>query len=398
MKSVAAFPLLLACLSVTSCAAFFGEPYVPSEENLEAREWFRDATFGIEFDWGLPEGATLEERAQLFNPVIYRPEAWVELAKAAGAQYIVAPARGSDALALWDTRTTDWDVVEQTPHTRDVIAPLAEAARAAEMPLILSYSIADERLAGASKTEHARARREIENQIEELLKNYEGIAGVWLEGYNDENRPDLRLNELYRAIHRQDSSVLIATDAGEEMRGEDVLAFERVPDERVESALPTEMRISINKHDGGVKSAEDLLHSLIRSAGIGANLLLRVTPTPDGAIPTGQRAVLEQMGRWLSQHTESIYETRAGAIAPAEWGVSTQKQNKIYIHYLLDRGGTLVFPVSIGSVRSAYNFDHGAAMDLSVREGENVLEIPTREIDPIDTILVLEVDPPPVEE
>jgi len=43
---------------------------------------------------------------------------------------------------------------------------------------------------------------------------------------------------------------------------------------------------------------------------------------------------LHAVGEWMSRYGDSIYGTRGGPIAPANWGVTTQKADKIYVHVL----------------------------------------------------------------
>src|SRR5215831_5476602 len=72
-------------------------------ERLAAREWFRDAKFGMFVHWGvysqLGQGewvmqnrslpvSTYEWLASTFNPIKFDAREWVSLAKAAGARYI----------------------------------------------------------------------------------------------------------------------------------------------------------------------------------------------------------------------------------------------------------------------------------------------------------------------
>src|SRR6056297_602913 len=87
------------------------ENYEPAPENLEAREWFQDAKFGMFIHWGvysvLGDGewvmnnqqidkATYEKLPAFFNPIQYDPEEWVALAKAAGMKYITITSKHHD--------------------------------------------------------------------------------------------------------------------------------------------------------------------------------------------------------------------------------------------------------------------------------------------------------------
>ena len=77
--------------------------YIPSSENLEAREWFKDARFGLFVHWGVysvlgdgewvmnNQNISIEEYEKLpsfFNPVYFDAEEWVLMAKDAGMKYI----------------------------------------------------------------------------------------------------------------------------------------------------------------------------------------------------------------------------------------------------------------------------------------------------------------------
>ena len=74
--------------------------------------------------------------------------------------------------------------------------------------------------------------------------------------------------------------------------------------------------------------------ALIRSAGGDGNLLFNVGPRPDGTIEPLQVERLKEMGKWLDKYGYTIYGTRGGPFKPTDWGVSTRKGNKIYLHIL----------------------------------------------------------------
>src|SRR5450759_779382 len=100
-------------------------------------QWWTDAKFGMFIHWGVysvPAGtyqgkpipgigewimnsgkipvAEYKEYDKQFNPVKYDPKAWVKMAKAAGMKYIVITSKHHDGFALFDSKVTDWDVVD----------------------------------------------------------------------------------------------------------------------------------------------------------------------------------------------------------------------------------------------------------------------------------------------
>jgi alpha-L-fucosidase len=60
--------------------------------------------------------------------VKYNPDAWVKLAKEAGMKYIVIASKHHDGFALYDSKVTDWDVVDAAPYGKDLRKPLVEVA------------------------------------------------------------------------------------------------------------------------------------------------------------------------------------------------------------------------------------------------------------------------------
>ena len=59
-----------------------------------------------------------------------------------------------------------------------------------------------------------------------------------------------------------------------------------------------------------VKSAGQVIHSLIDTVAKNGIVLLNISPMADGVIPDDQRAVLAELGDWLDQFGAAIYETR----------------------------------------------------------------------------------------
>ena len=147
--------------------ATYKGPY--DDETAEQRDarmaWWREARFGLFIHWGVysvPAGthkgeqvenigewimhygqipvAEYQQYSKQFNPVDYDPEAWVLMAKNAGMKYIVITAKHHDGFALFDTAVSDWDIVDATPYGKDLLKPLAEAARKHDIKLGLYYS------------------------------------------------------------------------------------------------------------------------------------------------------------------------------------------------------------------------------------------------------------------
>ena len=141
-----------------------------TREQRDARmQWWREARFGMFIHWGVyavPAGTYKGQRvdgigewimrqaeipvtdyrafARQFNPVKYDPEAWAALAEEAGMKYMVITSKHHDGFALFPSDVTDWDVTEATPYGKDLIGPLAAAARRHGLKFGLYYSQAQD--------------------------------------------------------------------------------------------------------------------------------------------------------------------------------------------------------------------------------------------------------------
>jgi alpha-L-fucosidase len=126
--------------------------YEPSGENLQARREFQDAKFGMFIHWGvysvLGEGEwvfhdrklTVDEYNRLplfFDPEKFDAKAWVALAKSAGMKYITITSRHHDGFAMFDSKVSDWNIVQRTPYKKDPLKMLAEECHRQGIKLFL---------------------------------------------------------------------------------------------------------------------------------------------------------------------------------------------------------------------------------------------------------------------
>ncbi len=89
-----------------------------------------------------------------------------------------------------------------------------------------------------------------------------------------------------------------------------------------------------NVSEQETRTASEAIHLLALTAGHNENLILRVTPDNKGVIPDRQIKVLSGVGEWLKRYGSSIMGSVNGPYAPGAWGVSTRKDNLIYLHIL----------------------------------------------------------------
>jgi len=143
-----------------------------------------------------------------------------------------------------------------------------------------------------------------------------------------------------------------------------------------------------------IKPLTQLVELLVGAAGRDGNMILNVGPRPDGQIDPAQADRLREMGQWLSQNGESIYGTRGGPWLPGKYGVSTHRQNIVYIH-LLDspQRSMLALPSLAVQIRRA-TLLHGGDVPFHQIEGRVTFDLKAVPADAIDTILRIELAEP----
>lgn len=391
---------LFATLAVSLlCLNGFAQEYVPTPENLQARKEFSDMKFGIFLHWGIYsmfaqgewymhnaniDWREYEKAASAFYPANFDAEAWVKAIKDSGAKYITFTTRHHDSFSMWDTKQSDFNIVDATPYKKDVLKMLADECQKQGVTLNLYYSHLDWRREDypqgrtghgthrdASKADWPSYYKFMNDQLTELLTNYGKVGAIWFDGFWDHDEDavpfDWQLGPQYELIHRLQPSCLVGNNHHVEVHpGEDIQIFERdVPGQNTAglsgqaiSRLPLETCQTMNGMwgykiiDQNYKSTEELIRLLVRTSGKGANLLLNIGPQPNGELPATALDRLKEMGEWLRANGESIYGTTAGDLEEQPWGVTTRNGNALYLHILDLDSNTLELPLSC-KVKSA---------------------------------------------
>ena len=407
------------CVCLLGLAARAQESYVPAPENLEARKEFQDNKFGIFLHWGLysmlAQGEWtmtnqnlnhLEYRklASGFYPSKFNAAEWVSAIKASGAKYICFTSRHHEGFSMWDTQFSDYNIVKATPFKRDVLKELADECKKQGIKLHLYYSHLDwdredyyplgRTGRGTGRTAHGEWKtyyQFMNNQLTELITKYDP-AVIWFDGWWDQDQnPDFdwQLPEQYAMIHKLKPSILIGNNHHQvPFVGEDIQIFERdLPGENNAglsgqdiSPLPLETCETMNGMwgykivDQNYKSVKTLVHYLVKAAGRNANLLMNMGPQPNGELPAAGIERLKAMGEWLKTYGETIYGTRGGEITPRDWGVTTRKGNKLYVHILNLEDKGLFLPLT-DKVKSAVVFKNKKPVKFLQDKNGVVLEL-----------------------
>ena len=341
-----------------------------------------------------------------FDPVKFDAKEWVAIAQAAGMKYMVLTAKHCDGFLLWDSKVDDYNIMH-TPFKRDVCAELAKAAHDAGMKIGWYFSPMDWRDPDCRTAKNAEFIKRMQAELTELLTNYGKIDILWFD-CDGRSAPWDQTN-TYALVRRLQPDIVIdeRLDIGNHGGWNKGLvgswADFHTPEQKVGGfdQRPWESCMTISRHNhwawggasDGVKSFGECLNMLIRCAGGDGNLLLNVGPTPTGEIAPEQANRIKDMGAWLAKYGASIYGTHGGPFKPGKYGVSTHKDNTIYLHIQKWPGDRLLLPAISAKILRSQVMTGG---QVTVKQTDNAIEIflPVGDRRELDTIIALKLDRP----
>jgi len=260
----------------------------------------------------VPE-AEYKEFAKKFNPTEYNAEEWVKLAKEAGMNYIVITTKHHDGFAMFDTKASNWNIVQATPYGKDPLKELAEACRKHGMRLGFYYSQGQDwcnggavglasqqgKLSDGTRWDPAMDRdmddylgKVAIPQVRELCSNYGEFPDIlWWDTPRDVtvergNRILEVVRQLKPKVIMNDRLSLKGWRTGDFKTPEQHIPGRGKPGEDWETCMTMNGSFGFRQGDENWKSTGMLIRQLVDVASKGGNYLLNVGPTAEGVIPS----------------------------------------------------------------------------------------------------------------
>ncbi|MCD6354305.1 MAG: alpha-L-fucosidase [Prolixibacteraceae bacterium] len=406
----------------------------PSTRKEALKEW-KDMKFGMFIHWGIysvPAGIwkgkqieklgeqiqrhakishdEYEEIASKFNPVKFDADAVVQLAKNAGMKYIVFTAKHHDGFCMFDSKYTNWDIIDASPYGKDILKQLANACKKHGLKLGIYYSTPDwhfnypnveinpndNKLSVFGKVSKANEDYEV-NQLQELLSNYGDIVELFF----DMGEPTLAQSKRFaQTVHALQPKCVIN---GRVMNNQG--DFITMPDNHVPE-VPIDTLAwetpGTFYHTWGYKSwvkrapvemqVKTQIRKLSQIAARGGNFLLNIGPKPDGTVLPYEVKVLNEIGEWMKTNHEAIYATGTTPFRKLDWGECTTGKNKLYL-YIFDwpKNNKLKIPGLRNKIVKAYPLAHSEKkIDFFSENGDKLLDLSPVSPDKNVTIIVVE--------
>ncbi|MBU3743511.1 MAG: alpha-L-fucosidase [Sediminibacterium sp.] len=425
-------------------------------------QWWRSARFGMFIHWGvyaqwagvyngheqrkggaewiLNRGkipvAVYREKAKSFNPINYRPDEWVRMAKSAGMKYIIITAKHHDGFALFKSEASKWNVVDATAYGKDLLKPLVKACKEQGMPLGFYYSQAQDwtNPGGAASRKLASeawlnpdssiidsytlahnghwdpvqetgtfeqyVKTVAVPQVKELLTHYGKVAVLWWD--TPTNMTVEAARELSSLLSLQPDIITNDRLKKPDFPGDIATPEQKIPglSEIVSTDWETCMTMNgtwgFRTSDTNWKSPSVLIRNLCDIASKGGNYLLNVGPMADGSIPEASIQILGEIGKWMQVNGESIYDTHRAPFPQPEWGRFTEKNEQdgstlLYLQiFNWPANGQIVFPLKTKSVHAIHLLSGN--QNLTYQLSDNTLTIQVPSIAPDRLVNVIRVN------
>lgn len=386
------------------------------EGNAQKIEEWKNDRFGMFIHWG-PVSLSGKEISwsrgsetpidvydhfyEQFNPVGFNADEWVKVAKEAGMKYIVLVTKHHDGFCMWNTHQTDYNIMN-TPFKRDVVKELSDACKRQGIKFGTYYSTCDWHNPDFPLTSPGgNVKREksdleaytsyLKRETAELMVNYGPLYVMWFDVPQmfDAKRGQGVIDFL-RALK---PDIIVNNRVGAD--GDFDTPEQRIGGFNNQRPWETNMTIADQwawKPNDKVKTLQQCLQTLLRTVGGDGNLLFNISPKPDGTLEPEQVARLKEMGQWLEKYGESVYGTRGGPFKPTDWGVSTHKENSIYLHILSWQGTKPVITLpDLGIAIKNCTLLGGGSVKFVKKGNSYMLTLPAKSLKPIDTIVKLEM-------
>ena len=335
-------------------------------------QWWRDARFGMFIHWGIyavPAGEykgdknhaewimntanipipEYEKYAASFNPTSFNADSWVAMAKDAGMKYIVITSKHHDGFCLWDSKVSDYDVMDKTPFKRDIMKELSEACKKYGVVFCMYHSIMDWHHPLENKNDINRYNQEyLRPCLEELVTKYDpGV--LWFDGEWVDEWTKPKGDSLYNWLLTLKPNLIINNRVSKGRNGmqgmnkDDAAGDFGTPEQEIltekttedwESCMTMNDHWGFNKNDNNFKTSNQLIWNLVDIASKGGNYLLNIGPTAAGLFPDSSVLRLKEIGEWMRINGAAVYgaKTWDSFGEGANIRYATSKEGKLFVY------------------------------------------------------------------
>jgi len=319
--------------------------------------WFVNDRFGLFIHWGLyslparhewimhneqiPKEAYEQKYFKHFDPDLYDPNKWADVAAYAGMKYFVITTKHHEGFCLWDSKLTDYKITK-TPYGKCALTPMVKAFRDRGIRTGFYHSLLDwhhphylvDKLAGPHHKladdemakmnvgrDQLKYAEYLHAQTRELLTQFGPVDVLWYDFSSAKNggkgRNDWQSEKLVKLIRELQPKIMLTDRLDLDDQPIDFKTPEQtqprkwveVNGQKVvwEACQTLSGSWGYHRDEASWRSTENLIQTLIDTVSKGGNFLLNVGPTGRGEFDARAIDRLNGIGKWMHHHSRSIY-------------------------------------------------------------------------------------------
>ena len=345
-----------------------------SEEKQEALKRFKEAKLGMFIHWGLYSQAggiwkntrinnaphpgpkvaewlmyafqipreEYRTLAKTFNPDKTFAQNVAKLAKDVGMKYLVITSKHHDGFALFDSKSSDFNMVDATPYKADIIKELYDACLAEGIDFGVYYSHGNDWMDGtdgnytnvkkvndslgiythptgknlwdpSENTHDSYLKNKAYPQIKELLTMLPELCLIWFDGTGFITEE--QAFQFYKLVYDSNPNVLVNRRVGYAFGDYLDAGDNKIPsasetlEKYWETCGTTNNSWGYKSYDEDWKSPKEMLYYFVDILSKGGNYLLNIGPDGKGHVPEISAKNLRDMGKWIHQNADAVYGT-----------------------------------------------------------------------------------------
>ncbi len=343
-------------------------------------DWFVHDRFGLFVHWGIYsvaarhewiknyESITDEDYQKYFDhfdPDLYNPSTWAQIAKDAGMKYFVVTSKHHDGFCLWDSALTDYKATN-TPAKRDLLGPMVRAFRSEGFKVGFYHSLLDWHhpqftvdemhpmrnnvaYREAAKNRDMSVYRDyLHGQTRELLTQFGKLDLMWFDfSYSDreftwskgKGKEDWDSERLQTMVREMQPGILLNDRL--EIGGDFVTPEQYQPAAGMtvdgkpvlwEACQTLNGSWGYHRDNLDWKPSEMLIQMLIDTVSKDGNMLLNVGPNARGEFEPKAVERLKDIGEWMRLHGRAIYGCGPSEFTAPTDTRFTQNGKHLYLH------------------------------------------------------------------
>ncbi len=424
-----------------------------SMQNRDQRiTWWHQARFGMFIHWGvysqaggewkgqpvsgyaehmmrkckIPREVYLKEVVSSFNPIQYNPAEWGSMAKAAGMGYIVITSKHHDGFAMYDSKVSDYDIVDATPYGKDILAQLRDECLKQGIKFGIYYSHAfdwehpdapgndwdyqnpggDLGLFGGRDwyKQHPEMVPRIQNyvdnksipQVRELIQNYHPSI-IWFD--TPSKLPPSEVLRVLNAVREETLDTVVNSRIGGDggnygdyrSTADRPAEFAPVKEFDWEGIPTTNESYGYSKHDHSHKPAGHFIQLLAKAVSRGGNLMMNIGPMGNGKFAPEDIAILSSIADWMKYYKHTVIGMERSPLPVQNWGAVTCNDNTLYLHVFdWPANRKLILGGLKNQVSSVHLLDHDRQVELAPKRLNQMdveVSLPEQAPDAADSVI-----------